>query len=192
MFKTLRTLGIAAIVAAALPAQAALTPVKLDFNLTPAGPVPLLPYAGAAYGNTTFAGNTAYIEDQSGNGVLTYGCTANCTPEDQLIISVGSLFTGKVSFDYSFGSPVLFQLYDANSVAVGTGSTLSGTGAASVDLTGVWVKYLVFDVTFGTVNIDNLEFFIDAGTPSVPEPASVALVALALAGAGSVLRRKPR
>jgi len=199
MFKTLRTLGIAAAVAAALPAQAALTPVKLDFNLT-AGPIAAGnagPYAGDSFGNTTFTGNTAYIEDQGGanQGVLDYGCNAlvtTCTPEDQLVISVGSLFTGTLAFDYNVGQPMVLTVLLASGGSMTQGFSTPGWNHFSLDLTGVWASGIIFDVTPGTAKIDNLEFEIDVATPTVPEPASLALVALALAGAGSVLRRKPR
>lgn len=210
MSKTLRTLAATALIAASLPqmASAALLNPTITFEQA------LSAYADPAYGNTTFAGiNNATVGTTTSGGrpageqtVLTETCigdAAFCSTA-AITIAVGSHFQGDgaggavdISFWLQNVSALAYEIRDAN------GGLLSGGSIGTVPNTAWRQVSLDFggeaaSITFGTnvaarsYFIDDLSFWFDDAQTSVPEPTSVALVALALVGAASVTRRRKR
>jgi PEP-CTERM motif len=214
MSKTLRTLAAAALVAAGAPqmASAALLTTTLDFEGATTLTLPT-DYDDSQHGHTKFTGgNGAVTQFATGhNGtatnVLFNNCQTNCA-NSSIDFTVGS-FNGATTpgfegtFDFwmlkSGGTGLLNIVASTATGGQNITQTLGGAGD-----NGVWQHIFVtldplqkyvsvkFTVAPQQFLFDDISFQFEASAPppGVPEPASVALVALALVGAASATRRR--
>lgn len=217
MSKTLRTLAAAAVMAIGLPqmASAALVTKKLDFDLNIGGPDTALTtqYNDDAHGNAVFSGPNAFYGDFSvahpglpagPTGVLFNGCSlANCTGS-LITLTVNSLFQGTLDFwvwTRSSTGQIDVKVASGGDTANNINQTipLINNGATSPNswqhisinlAANTLYSTIQFQILAGNAYIDDISFQVDAGTTNVPEPASMALVALGLAGAAAATRRR--
>jgi hypothetical protein len=217
MLKTLRTLtAVAAIAAAGLPLTANATLVTTTLDFEGVGTL-ATHYFDAAHGFTTVLG-TAGLTTAAGAPGNPFPSPANHSLYNDCseLACSGSPITldidGGLHSDGTAATAITFDLFVADvSVIVelqagnGTWSTVATIPSPAV--VNGWVSpsiSLVVDA--GTYTglrftgsprlwaIDNLSFRTDDGgtTTNVPEPASLALVALALAGAAGTARRREK
>lgn len=213
MSKTLRTLAAAALIAAGLPqvASAALVTRTIDFEAVAADTnmTGSSTYNDTAHGHTTFSGSAFSVatEDASFNPTIALWSpcpspTACQSVSASLTITVADLFHGDnasvgLLLDVGNSQALNFEIRDAGGglLKAGDFSPPSGPGFRSapvfIAFSGI-AKSITFSGFAEGFLIDNLSFSVDDAvvvTP-VPEPASAALVALALVGAASVTRRR--
>lgn len=205
MSKTLRTLAAAAVMAVGLPqmASAALVTRTLDFELPGSGALSANAYKDAAHGNTVFSGSNAFFGTLAVPGghnggptnVLYNGCTAACAGS-LIEFTVNDLFQG--TFDFW-----LLQTSSVGQITVAASTAGGQSVSQTLDLVNGWQHLslsLAPNTKYSTVQIeispfiayiDDISFQTDDGrTSNVPEPASMALVALGLAGAAAAMRRR--
>ncbi|HSW06208.1 PEP-CTERM sorting domain-containing protein [Aquabacterium sp.] len=214
MSKTLRTLAAAALIAVGLPqmASAALVTRTLDFTGVTTATLPNF-YNGAAdtlHGHTEFTGGNGAIAQIAGHGansgdpdgaltnVLYNGCLSSCA-NTSINFTVHDGFEG--TFDFwmkKTGGTGVLNIIATTTSGQNITQTLGGDGASTwqhifVTLdSGVEYASVQFTVAPLAFFFDDISFQTDDATtpPGVPEPASVALVALALVGAASATRRR--
>jgi hypothetical protein len=212
MSKTLRTLAAAAVIAVGLTqaANAALTTKTIDFegiadgtDLTGA----LNPYNTSAFGFTTFSGSAAALATEDANFNPTTAVWSPCPAQGSctgvqasLTITVGQLFHGDggtagLTLDVGNSDALSYEIFDAQGGILKSGDFSPPTGgtfrpdSVFIAFTGI-AKSITFTGAAAGFKIDNLSFSVDTATTNpVPEPATAALVAVALAGVAA-LRRK--
>lgn len=168
-----------------------------------------------AFGHTVFSPNSGAVQDSFSvhNHALSKG-NVNCVPDpdtgdcpqaDDVVMTVLDHFNW-VRFIYSSQAannggtnPTAYVIS-----ADGTKSSAKILGGNSSNGFGSWSDWVQFDANDfggagaklvftgvdGTFLIDDITFDTVGTTPTVPEPATAALVALALAGVVSTRRRK--
>lgn len=215
MSKTLRTLAAAALIAAGLPqvASAALVTRTIDFEAVAADTnmTGSSTYNDTAHGHTTFSGSAFSVATDgpppqfNPTIALWSPCpspTACLNTPASLTITIADLFHGDdasvgLSLDVGNSQALLFEIRAANGDLLKAGDFSPPSGPefradpVFIAFAGV-AKTITFSGFAEGFLIDNLSFSVDDAvvvTP-VPEPASAALVALALVGAASATRRR--
>ena len=179
--------GITFSVAAATPARSV---IAYDWNTGPLFKPSVRPLVGPKY-----AAGTLFALDIDASA---------CPPLPDPRISSGNCFNQLSLHYFSGGGSV--SIFDASSAipTVLTLSNSSGTSTAAwlaladalgntvIDTPGL-ITRIEFVGGIGAINIDDLQMSMrgTAPGPGLPEPAGFGLVALALAGAGLMGRRKP-
>lgn len=102
--------------------------------------------------------------------------------------------TNSIAFDFwTINAPMHVDAYDQFGNIVGSYVGVAGQGQAIINATGI--KFFEFHNSGGFVQISNLSYDRNSGPTApaaVPEPASMALFGLGLAGMGVVRRLKKK
>lgn len=216
MSKTLRTLAAAAVMAIGLPqmANAALVTKKLDFDLNVGGPDTALTtqYNDEAHGKTVFSGGNAFFGDFSighpglpagPTGVLFNGCSLADCSGSLITLTINNLFQGTLDFwvwtrsstgqlDVKVASGGNTQNNVNQTIPlINNGNNANSWQHISLNLAAnTQYSTITFQLLAGSAYIDDISFQTEAATNNVPEPASMALVALGLVGAAAATRRR--
>jgi hypothetical protein len=190
---------LAGIVAAlALPAKAATT--TIDFESTPVGIYSFLSFGTATI---TFTGGTGTfnVDNQtpgppvSGHNLISYFQNSGSAPFNVSFSSLINSFTiGSGDFNADDDDVHLTAFDSANNI-VDSASYInppSTFGGSFLTVTGPNISYVQFYETgsfAGAIYWDNITFS-DQPSVSVPEPGTVALLSISLAGLGLIRRRK--
>lgn len=195
MTKHLRSLIAAAGLAAAalLPQAASAAPVTLTFEgIVNTAPVDTFYLAshGIDFNEAAFA-FTGFAAAPSPTTVLSnFSCAAVC----QIELTSTTGFNGSVSLSHTGFGSITVDIFDSGTNLIGTSGVLAGPNAAWVPEsisfvgTGAMVRITGNDRA-GSFAIDDIGLDL-ATTTTVPEPASFALVALALVGVAGATRRR--
>lgn len=204
MSKNLRTLSaVAAIVgAAATPMLANAGEVTIDFNGLSNGAIGN-PYPSLV---TFSAGNSVIVAESLEKSVDPSCAPGDLNCLDQPVVlsfvepAIGNGLFGGVSgfkglsFNMNTGDPRLssgnlaYTLLLTSGAVPGSIPDANG-GLVYIPFSGEALSLSIFG-SAGTWWIDNLTFWTEDATTNVPEPASMALVMLALAGAAASSRRR--
>lgn len=219
MHHILRTSALAALLAmSAVTAHAAALPV-IDFNDATGASTTPVSYTGPTSGQTAgivfgnaWAWNLAMnstassppTDDASTDGAYLANRADGGSPLNDITISLAS-----GAFDGQYFKTLTLRLFSSAAVSAKAGNQVI-TPASTGSFTGEWdtspvtfdlsalgsVRSFSLSAASGVFGIDNLDFTLSATTVppggNAPEPASFALVGLALLAAGTATRRTRR
>lgn len=212
MLKTLRTLtAVAAIAAAGLPQMAVAAPVLATMTFEGVGTL-ATHYNTNTFGFTTIAGPAVLSTapgDPAGinpnnNSVIKICSVQDCL-NDPITFNIANGLTTDgtantaIEFDLNvLGVSIIVELQRADNswFAIDTVPDIAGPSGwqprVEITVAAGTYKGIRFSGDAAAFAVDNLSFWTDDTTPTtdVPEPASMALVMLALAGAAASSRRR--